>query len=549
MRPLKACRMKCNESLPDEDRGKCFQNYWNLGSRNRRANYIASLININPKKTEKLGPRKKYRECSYKYSIIIDGIQKPICKTCLIATLGETKGFIEIVGEKKKNALSGIISPDRRGIAPSGNKRSAEEIQNAKDHILSFPKYESHYFRNRTSKKYLSSDLSIAKMYDMYKQTVDKPVSLTLYKNCFYSLNLAFKKPKQDTCSKCDIFETKLKVLEEGEEKENLRQERDKHHQLADDAYKAKQVDKEVASSDTKKRAYTFDLQQCLPTPFLTANTVFYKRQLWTFNLTVHDLATNEVTCFMWDESTAGRGGNQIASCIYRLLLELNDVEEVTFYSDTCGGQNKNQQVAFMFTFAFTKLPNLKIINHKFLVSGHTHMECDTDREVIIEKNKKRTQMKINHPNDWYQMVRSCKRKKPFKVVVMTQKDFLDFSSLGKEALIVKKVNTDGEKFLWQPVQWFQYNNQIGILKYKHGLDVSNPFKSVNFRRRGKRVVPSTLPQITDKLLPISKEKKKDLLDLLPLIDEVFHNFYRNLPTTDMQDLDPDLEEFDADNQ
>lgn len=88
-------------------------------------------------------------------------------------------------------------------------------------------------------------------MYDMYKEIVDKPVSLTLYKNCFYSLNLAFKKLKQDTCVKCDIFETKLKVVE-GEEKENLIQERDKHHHIVEDAYKAKQMDKE-----TLKKSHT----------------------------------------------------------------------------------------------------------------------------------------------------------------------------------------------------------------------------------------------------------------------------------------------------
>ncbi|CAH1112495.1 unnamed protein product [Psylliodes chrysocephalus] len=131
--------------------------------------------------------------------------QQPICNSCFIATFGETKGFVKIVAEKKKNIFSGIIPPDSRGIAPSGNKRSEEEIQNSNDHILSFPNYESLYCRNRTSKKYFSSDLSIAKMYDMYKEIVDKPISLTLYKNCFYSLNLAFK---QDTCFKCDIFQT-----------------------------------------------------------------------------------------------------------------------------------------------------------------------------------------------------------------------------------------------------------------------------------------------------------------------------------------------------
>ena len=58
-------------------------------------------------------------------------------------------------------------------------------------------------------------------------------------------------------------------------------------------------------------------------------------------------------------------------------------------------------------------------------------------------------------------------------------------------------------------------------------------------------------PNLTDvkkeynSLLPISKEKKEDLIDLLPLVDPLFHDFYKALPdVNNVQDCDPDLEEF-----
>lgn len=57
--------------------------------------------------------------------------------------------------------------------------------------------------------------------------------------------------------------------------------------------------DKNIARVDRKKRAFAFDLQQSLPTAHLTAGKVCYLRQLWAFNLTVHDLVSNEATCFM----------------------------------------------------------------------------------------------------------------------------------------------------------------------------------------------------------------------------------------------------------
>lgn len=46
----------------------------------------------------------------------------------------------------------------------------------------------------------------------------------------------------------------------------------------------------------------------------------------------------------------------------------------------------------------------------------------------------------------------------------------------------------------------------------------------------------------------ITKEKKKNLIELLPYVDEVFHNFYKNLPTQkDLHEILPDIEEMDED--
>lgn len=79
---------------------------------------------------------------------------------------------------------------------------------------------------------------------------------------------------------------------------------------MAEYAYKTKRKDKTIVKENKPKRAFEFDLQQCLPTPYLTTSVCFYKRQLWSFNLTVHDLGSNETTCFMWDETISGRGAN-----------------------------------------------------------------------------------------------------------------------------------------------------------------------------------------------------------------------------------------------
>lgn len=81
-------------------------------------------------------------------------------------------------------------------------------------------------------------------------------------------------------------------------------------------AYAQKKKDKLIARDDKTKASFAFDLQQCLPTPCLTTSVSFYKRQLWSFNLTVHNLATDKATCYMWDETIAARSANEIASCL-----------------------------------------------------------------------------------------------------------------------------------------------------------------------------------------------------------------------------------------
>lgn len=100
-----------------------------------------------------------------------------------------------------------------------------------------------------------------------------------------------------------------------------------------------------------------FDLQHYLPTSQLETNVVFYKRQFWVYNFTVHDCDDGQAYCYMWSEVDGGKRANQITSCLSKHLYNIDpQVSYITLYSDTCGGQNKNIHM-FM---AVQKLSNLK---------------------------------------------------------------------------------------------------------------------------------------------------------------------------------------------
>ena len=77
----------------------------------------------------------------------------------------------------------------------------------------------------------------------------------------------------------------------------------------------------------------SFDLQQCFPTPMLHSNVSFYKRPLWTYNLTMSDMTNKKTMCFMWYEGVAQRGPCEIGSCLKYFINSLpENVEHIIFY-------------------------------------------------------------------------------------------------------------------------------------------------------------------------------------------------------------------------
>ncbi|KAJ8710654.1 hypothetical protein PYW08_009169 [Mythimna loreyi] len=132
-----------------------------------------------------------------------------------------------------------------------------------------------------------------------------------------------------------------------------------------------------------------------------------------------------------------------------------------------------------MFTWFLQKSLEIETIDHKFMVPGHSHLEVDTDHG-IIEKKKKKTELQIFHPHDWIQLIRSSSKK--FKVIEMKNKDFYEFSTLLKSALVSRNKDTDGRQFKWLEKRWLRYEKEFGVISYKDTLCINSPFFIFNFK-------------------------------------------------------------------
>lgn len=163
-----------------------------------------------------------------------------------------------------------------------------------------------------------------------------------------------------------------------------MQAEFEKHHKNKELSRNAKADDKKRSLADKKFACACYDLQKVLPVPKAEVSQLYYKRKLAVYNFTVYDMGNKQGYCYMWHEAIAHRGSTEIATCVAKFLTREahNGVKEVTFYSDNCAGQNKNQFIVAMYAKAVLT-SNIEIITHKFLGKGHTQNEGDSMHSVI----------------------------------------------------------------------------------------------------------------------------------------------------------------------
>ncbi|ESO96671.1 hypothetical protein LOTGIDRAFT_143772 [Lottia gigantea] len=212
------------------------------------------------------------------------------------------------------------------------------------------------------------------------------------------------------------------------EDKEMLRENWEQHKKREAEADAEKTKDKIRAKTDDQYHAVTFDLEAVLTTPHAGDAQIYYKQKLAVYNFTIYDAAT-AWSVLPLDETEGGRGANEIATNVLHYLRNLpTSVHHFSSFSDTCGGQNRNQFMAGAMLYAVQSLTNLETIDLKYMESGHSCLEVDSMHATIDVSRK---HQKVYTTREWEILIKGArKRPGPYDVKIMHHKDFLNIKEV-----------------------------------------------------------------------------------------------------------------------
>lgn len=512
------CRHNCSANLNSQARQALFEAYYSLDVNGKNLMLMGCIQRIPVKTHRKNTVHPKQNTYSYSVKPDVNTIVT-VCQRALCSIFQISKKKLVIIQRK---LIAGEIAPtpDKRGRHSNRPNATKEEaINEIIEHIASFPAESSHYSRNNNpNKKYLSPTLSVTQMHKLYLiQCAEKGlpndylVTYAVYSNIFSSkFNLSFGQPRSDTCAVCDAKE-----------------DDDDHKNRYRKAFEEQKVSRQRAKTTEGVLYLTMDLQQVMPLPKITTNRAFYLRQLSFYNFGIHSISTDGTISYMmnWTENVAGRGANEILSCLYDFILNIGPKTNLEAWSDSCPGQNKNFYLIAFYQYLILH-GYFKTVDHKFPEVGHSYLDSDRDFGRIEKLLKKHE--KIQLPDEYRSHIRSAL---PAKAQVIDMSDrFYNMSALVNGlGIFNNKRNDQNEPINFRKsVRWIRVD-QFGHYFYKDSLEETAPFKRVNIvRPRDDDPIEYELEK--RQFSPeISVEKVKNLREQMPFIDKHCHWYYNQI--------------------
>lgn len=534
------CRRKCTEKISIEIRRAEFEKFWQAGSYETRCALIQGSVKEIKKKRSYSANSKRQFSRQYYFSNV------EVCKNTYLKTLGISQTRIDFALSKLK---ANEPINDKRGKNSGGRNAISEETLNEVTcFINSMPRYISHYTRNPTTAKFLSPNLNLQILYDLYNQKYPEGVRLSKFKKIFYSsFNLRFKKPQKDTCLRCDNFKVKMQA-KSGNDLDLLKSQHNNHLNHAYALRNQMKDDLKLAQTDPAIETLTFDLEKTLNLPRLPTSIVYYKRQLNLFNQGIHCGSSGKGFFYIWLEYEAGRGTQEVGSSLRKFILEhlKATATKLILWADSCGGQNRSIKMVLMLQHILQNHSTLETITLRFLQPGHTFLPNDSefgDVECALK-----THNRLYTEDDYIHVMRNCRRKNQFIVTRLGKTDFISVSPLQK-LITNRKVDIEKNKISWlntceiglQKDNPFKLYMKCRVTDEPHIVDISKG------RKNKTTLFDAELPLLWPNGRELSAAKIKDLKEMLKLIPNDSKSFYDFLKTITPGDFADDTEGFGAD--
>lgn len=496
----------CDEFLLS-DRVALFENFWKTMTWDEKRAYVTSMVDKKEASHRKTNAENFRKSGSFVYYLKLNGLKRQVCRNMFLNTLGIGRSHIRGWLTKPK-----VTQKAKRNSAKTNGGDTSFAIK----YLNEMPKLPSHYCRKSSSKLYLEPIIqSKSHLFKIYKQKCGEDGFQAVCRRKFFALfddqNLSIHHPKKDRCDVCCSYEAG-----------NLGEDEYKIHiKNKEDARAEKRTDKANAQ-EGKCHVITMDVQSVLLSPVLNASALYYKTKLAVHNFTIYDLVTRHAKCFLWDETEADLVASVFATCLISYLEErFTDNLPIIIFSDGCTNQNRNAILSNALSHYAVK--HGKTVVQKYLEKGHTQMEVDSVH-ANIEKTLKNKN--IYSPLDYIEACKMARcQPEKYDVQYLNYNYFLDYSETSKMRYQSIRPGTKTGDPHVTDVKQLKYTTS-GLIAYK--LQHNDTWS--NLPRNPKKLKTSQFPALYKSKLPLPKRKYQDLIDLLHVLPEKYHQFYKSLP-------------------
>lgn len=530
------CKFKCSSNFSELEREKILNEYWGLGQIEKQWTFIANNVDlVIPKqryvKVDSDGNIAAKRENNNAFFLTISGAKIRVCKLFFKNTLAINNRPIETALKKKNNDTNISSMKDYRGTHLNHSKVDENIKESIRKFIEAIPKIESHYIRANSKRHYIDGSKAITDLHrDYVEQCKSKNIPyasyLMFYRIFTQEFNISFFVPKKDLCDTCEVYKNSTP-----EEKELKKEDYEKH-------IREKELSRIEKTNDKNNKnilVAVYDLQAVFQCPKGDISVFYYKCKLNVLNLTIYNIQNNVVESYVWDESHANRGINEIGTCVFNYLTKMsNSAEdlEVVFYSDNCAGQNKNKFMIALYLYAVQTLPNLKSITHKYLVKGHTQNEGDSAHSQIERQVKRLLRSgPIYTPDGFIGAIKTARKKsEPIHVNEMCFEDFYDWKSVCNQINFNLTKDEDNHVVKLSEVRVIRVSkDDTNAIFYKNSYAETDFKKAVVLRKKRNNNIE--IKNVYNNKPGIAERKKSDLMDLInkKLIPGVHRSFYESL--------------------